>query len=182
VLCERRHLLHAAVARDVRRSQAFSNTSSCGETQNRQCTPLALSRHGDELGGRLVVEELTTEVSWLGVIAGAVVSFLIGWLWYSPKLFGVKWAEGSGLELGNASSMPVTAMISQVVGLFLMSWFVGVTAASNALLTVILATVAFTVLGYSGGMFGRRSRYARNVDAGYWIICLVAMVVCQGIF
>ncbi len=126
--------------------------------------------------------ELTTGVSWLGVVVGAVVSFLAGWLWYSPKVFGVKWAKGTGVELGAASSMPVGAMISQAIGLFLMSWFVGVTAVSNALSTVILATVAFTVLAYSGGMFGRKSAYARNVDAGYWIVCLVVMMVCQGIF
>lgn len=128
------------------------------------------------------MEELTVGVSWLGVVAGAVVSFLVGWLWYSPKAFGVKWAEGTGVELGTSSSMPIAALVSQAAGLFLMSWFVGVTAASNALLTVILATVAFTVLGYSGGLFGRKSGYARNVDAGYWIICLVVMILCQGIF
>jgi hypothetical protein len=128
------------------------------------------------------MEELTAGVSWLGVVAGAVVSFLVGWLWYSPKTFGVKWAEGTGVELGTSSSMPIAALVSQAAGLFLMSWFVGVTAVSNALLTVILATIAFTVLGYSGGMFGRKSGYARNVDAGYWIICLVVMILCQGIF
>ncbi len=128
------------------------------------------------------MEELTAGVSWLGVVAGAAVSFLVGWLWYSPKAFGVKWAEGTGVELGAASSMPVAALVSQAGGLFLMSWFVGVTAVSNALLTVILATVAFTVLAYSGGMFGRKSGYARNVDAGYWVTCLVVMIVCQGIF
>ena len=128
------------------------------------------------------MEELTAGVSWLGVVAGAVVSFLVGWLWYSPKAFGVKWAEGTGVELGTSSNMPIAALVSQAAGLFLMSWFVGVTAASNALLTVILATVAFTVLGYSGGLFGRKSGYARNVDAGYWIICLVIMILCQGIF
>jgi len=97
--------------------------------------------------------ELTMGVSWLGVIVGAVVSFLVGWLWYSPKLFGPKWAEGVGVEMGTASEMPVGAMVSQIVGLLLMSWFVGVTAASGALLTVILGTVAFTGLAYSGGMF-----------------------------
>jgi hypothetical protein len=128
------------------------------------------------------MEELTAGVSWLGVVAGAVVSFLVGWLWYYPKTFGVKWAEGTGVELGTSSSMPIAALVSQAAGLFLMSWFVGVTAVSNALLTVILATVAFTVLGYSGGLFGRKSGYARNVDAGYWIICLVVMILCQGIF
>ena len=126
--------------------------------------------------------ELINGVSWLGVIVGAVVSFILGWLWYSPRLFGTKWAEGVGVELGSASSMPVAAMVSQLLGLFLMSWFVGVTAASNALLTVILATIAFTVLAYSGGMFGRKSGYARNVDAGYWLVSLIVMVVCQGIF
>lgn len=126
--------------------------------------------------------ELTTGVSWLGIVVGAVVSFLVGWLWYSPKVFGVKWAKGTGVELGKAASMPVGAMIFQGVGLFLMSWFVGVTAASDALFTVILATVAFTVLAYSGGMFGQKSTYARNVDAGYWVVCLVVMVICQGIF
>ena len=128
------------------------------------------------------MQELTMGVSWIGVIAGAVVSFLTGWLWYSPKLFGTRWAEGTGVRLADASAMPVGAMLSQAVGLLLMSWFVGVTAASNALLTVILATAAFTVLAYSGGMFSQKSAYARNVEAGYWMISLVLMVVCQGIF
>lgn len=128
------------------------------------------------------MNELTGGVSWVGVIAGAVVAFLVGWLWYSPKLFGTKWAEGVGVKMADASAMPVGAMISQVVGLLLMSWFVGVTAASNALLTVILATVAFAVLAYSGGMFAQKSAYARNVDAGYLVVSLVVMVVCQGIF
>ncbi len=126
--------------------------------------------------------ELTTGVSWLGVLVGAVVSFLAGWLWYSPKLFGPKWAEGVGVEMGAAGEMPVAAMVSQGIGLLLMSWFVGVTAASDALLTVILGTVAFTVLAYSGGSFRKNSTYARNTDAGYWIVALVIMIVCQGIF
>ena len=127
------------------------------------------------------MSELTNGVSWIAVIVGAVAAFIMGWLWYSPKVFGTKWAEGLGVELGNASEMPVGAMVTQAVGLLLMSWFVGVTAANNALLTVILATVAFTLLGYSGGMFGRQNAYVRNVNAGYWIAALVVMIVCQAI-
>ena len=46
--------------------------------------------------------ELTTGVSWLAVIVGAAVAFLVGWLWYSPKLFGPKWAEGVGVQMGTA--------------------------------------------------------------------------------
>ena len=125
--------------------------------------------------------EITNGVSWLAVLAGAVLSFLLGYFWYSPTLFGVKWAEGSGVKLNTADKMPMEAMAAQGIGLLLMSWFVGVTANANALYTVILATVAFTVLAYSGGSFSGKSRYARLADAGYWIACLVIMVICQGL-
>ncbi len=43
--------------------------------------------------------ELTANVNWLAVIIGFVLSFALGWLWYSPKLFGVKWAEGVGVKM-----------------------------------------------------------------------------------
>ena len=125
--------------------------------------------------------EVTNGVSWLAVIAGAVVSFLLGWLWYSPKLFGTKWAAGAGVKMGSADNMPVGAMVSQAIGLLLMSWFVGVTANSNALYTVILSTVAFTVLQFSGNSFSGKSQYAKLVDAGYWIVALVIMIICEGL-
>ena len=128
------------------------------------------------------MNELTLGVSWLGVAVGAIVSFFLGWLWFSPMLFGRKWADGVGVELGTASEMPVGAMVCQVIGLILMSWFVGVTAVSNALLTVILGTLAFVVLAYSGGLFTKKSNYARSVEAGFWISALVIMIVCQGVF
>lgn len=125
--------------------------------------------------------EITIGVSWLAVIAGAIVSFLLGWLWYSPKLFGTKWAEGSRVQMNAADKMPMDAMATQGLGLLLMSWFVGVTAVSSALSTVILATVAFTVLQFSGNSFSGKTTYARCVDAGYWIVCLVIMILSQGL-
>ena len=126
--------------------------------------------------------EITANVNWIAVVVGAVLSFLAGWLWYSPILFGPKWAEGVGVEMGTASEMPVAAMVTQIVGLLLMSWFVGVTAANEALLTVILATIAFTVLAYSGGLFTKKSTYARNVEAGYWVMSLIIMIIVQAVF
>lgn len=126
--------------------------------------------------------EITANVSWIAVIVGAVVSFLAGWLWYSPKMFGEGWAKGVGVELGSADQMPMTAMILQALGLLLMSWFVAVTAASNLLLTVILGTVAFTVLGMGGASFRRQSDYSRNVDAAYWVLALIIMIIANAIF
>ncbi len=125
--------------------------------------------------------EITNGVSWLAVIVGAVLSFVLGYFWYSPTLFGTKWAAGSHVSLNTADKMPMTAMATQGIGLLLMSWFVGVTANNSALSTVILATLAFTVLAFSGNSFSGKSNYARWVDAGYWIACLVIMILSQGI-
>ncbi len=126
--------------------------------------------------------ELFDGVNFIGVIVGAVAAFLAGWLWYSPMLFGPKWAEGVGVEMGTAQSMPMGAMVSQGIGLLLVSWLVGVTAASNALLTILLAAIAFGILGYSGGMFRKNSAYARVTDFGYLVVSVIVMIICQGIF
>jgi hypothetical protein len=128
------------------------------------------------------MQEILTDVSWIAVIAGTIISFLVGWLWYSPKLFGEKWAQGVGVTLGDASDMPKDTMDAQAIGLFLMSWFVSVTAASNQLLTVILATLAFSVMYYAASGFAQHSAYARRTTAGYWLVALVIMIICNGIF
>ena len=126
--------------------------------------------------------EIFTNVSWIAVIVGAVVSFLVGWLWYSPKLFGEKWAEGVGVDLGSADEMPMGAMIAQMLGLLLMSWFVAVMAVHGLLMTTILGTLAFCCLAYSGSAFAKHSTYARNVNFGFWLVALVIMIIANGIF
>jgi len=117
--------------------------------------------------------EYYTHVGWVSVIVGAVLSFLLGWLWYSPRLFGEKWAEGSGVKMDSAGKMPAEAMGTQGIGLLLMSWFVNV-AGGNAGLRALLA---FGMLAYSGSSFTGKSQYAKFVDAGYWIASFVVMVV-----
>ncbi|MCZ4274092.1 DUF1761 domain-containing protein [Maritalea porphyrae] len=125
------------------------------------------------------MEEITANVSWLAIIVGAVAAFLVGWLWYSPKLFGTKWAEGSKVELGDASEMPMGAMATQALGLIGLAWVVAITAATNSLLTIILITVAFVLLQWSGNSFTQKSTYAKLVDGGYWVIAVVIMIAVQ---
>ncbi len=126
--------------------------------------------------------EITANVNWLAVVVGAVVAFLVGWLWYSPIVFGKQWAAGNNIELGSASSMPVGAMVAQAIGLLLVSWFVGVTAVSSALLTFILAVIAFGVMQMSGGLFTKKPMNVVLIDFGYLIVAAVIMFLAQAIF
>ncbi len=127
------------------------------------------------------MQEITANVSWLAVIVGTILSFLLGWLWYSPMLFGKKWAEGVGVELGAASDMPVGAMVTQLIGIFLLAWVFGVTAANEALLTIILVVLTLAALIFSGGMFAKKSMYAVYTESGFIIAMGVVMFLVQAV-
>jgi Protein of unknown function (DUF1761) len=126
--------------------------------------------------------EITANVNWIAVAVGTIASFLLGWLWYSPKLFGAKWAEGVGVKPGAADAMPAGAMMAQLAGTVLLSWVVGVTAAREQLLTIILVVVMAMVLIIANGLFARKNSYAITVEAGFIAAMAVVMIVVQGIF
>ena len=104
-------------------------------------------------------------VSWLGVVVGAVLAFLAGWLWYSPRLFGKGWARDLGIELGSASNMPVMAMVLQGLGLLLLSLLADRLAGLPPVFA--LAIIAMIGLSLSNHMFTKRGMTANWTDAGY---------------
>ena len=128
------------------------------------------------------MQELTADVNWIAVAAGTILSFLLGWLWYSPIGFGKMWAQGSRVSLDDAAQMPAMAMVSKFVGIFLFSWVVGITETRNALATIILITAAFAVLLVANGYFAQKNGYARSVEAGYIIAMAIVMIGCQAVF
>ncbi len=120
-------------------------------------------------------------LNWLAVIVGTIVAFLAGWIWYG-KLFREAWMVGSRLTEADGQEMPKLAMIAQVVGLFLLSLVVGITATTDALFTAIFAILATAVLVASGHLFSKKSTTAVMIDAGYIVVAGIIMIICQGIF
>ena len=123
-----------------------------------------------------------TDINWLATIVGFALAFGLGMIWFSPKLFGKKWAEGVGLDPAGPSKPPVIAMTFQTIGTFLLAWTVGVTAQNDALLTIILITVTIIVLSGASGAFTGKSAYARHAEGGFTLAMVVIMIICQGIF
>ncbi len=125
--------------------------------------------------------ELTSDVNWLAVIVGAVVAYLLGWLWFSPKMFGKVWAAGVGLPPGPPEKFPATAMGFQALGTFLLAWVVGVTETSNALATIFLIVLMFIALQIAGGFFTQKSKAAIGVESGFVVAMFVIMIAAQAI-
>jgi len=127
------------------------------------------------------MEDFST-LNWLAIGVGTIASFLLGWLWYSPILFGTKWAEGSGVTLESADKMPVFAMFTQLLALLALAMVIGITAQVDALITAILAILTTALFAASAGGFINKSRYAITVDVCYRVAAGAVMIVFQGIF
>lgn len=127
------------------------------------------------------MEELTTNVNWVAVIVGAVIAFVLGWLWYSPKVFGTKWAEGVGVSIEDSEKPCAPALITQAIGTFLLAWVVGVTASHSALFTMILITATIVLLMIAGGLFAQKSGAAITIEASFVVAMVIVMILCQAV-
>ncbi len=128
------------------------------------------------------MNEILLNINWLAVAVGAILAYMLGWLWYSPKMFGTKWMQGVGISFDDPSaSPPVAAMVTQAIGTFLLAWVVGVTATHNAVTTIILITATYIFLLAAAGLFVRKSAYAIGVEVGFVIVMVNIMMACQAI-
>lgn len=125
------------------------------------------------------MNELTMSVNWLAVGVGAVLSFALGSLWFSPMMFGEKWAAGVGVDIDNKKEMPIAAMTLQLIGTCLLAWVIGITAASGALMLAILVGLTIGVLLIASGLFDDNGRYAALAEGAFPIAMCAIMILCH---
>ena len=83
---------------------------------------------------------LLSNVNWLAVIVGTVLSFGLGMVWFG-QIFGKVWAAGSH-NLSRPESLPLAAMLAQLTGTFLLALVIGATETIQDLPTAIVAILA----------------------------------------
>jgi len=120
-------------------------------------------------------------INWLAVAVGTVATFVLGMLWFSPRLFGKVWATGSH-NIQPPASPPVMAMTIQLVATFLLALVVGMTETIGALLVAIAAILAVGLFVAGMDLFSQKSGKATVIDAGYVVASGALMIVAQGIF
>lgn len=117
-------------------------------------------------------------VNWLGVGLGALLSFGLGWFWYSPKGFYPAWSRSAKVTHQQGDPMGA-AFGSLTLGLLLYSVFVGVMMAQGQLGPLVLGIITFIIMGYSNNAFKKLGAVSRTVDAGSWAASGIVMIVVQ---
>jgi len=127
------------------------------------------------------MEALYVDVNWLAVIVGAVAAFLVGWLWYSDKLFATKWRAGIGQPVV-ANRPMMHGMIAQAVATFLLAWVIGITETTDAIFFAILIGLTITAIVKANGFFAGKSNYAIAVESTYILVMVAIMILAHAIF
>ncbi len=124
--------------------------------------------------------DLLEGVNFIAVIVSFVISFMLGWLWFSPKLFGTQWANGvPGISLDNDCKPPALAMITQALGVFGLAWLFGISKFHNSAMVMILMVATLILLIISNGKFADKSNTAVTVEATYIVAMSIIMYICQ---
>ncbi len=119
------------------------------------------------------------QVDWLALILATFASFALGAFWYSPKVFGGKWAQGVVIDLTSedAGRHAAKALSTQFVGVlllaFVLGWLVGYEL--WPMVAAVVTSVAFFVA--SAGFFHRNSLYSIVVESAFVYAMSVIMIV-----
>lgn len=58
---------------------------------------------------------MDVSLNYFALLVATVLSFVIGWLWYSPLLFMKPWAELSGMTPEKMAAMPKSKMAQSMI-------------------------------------------------------------------
>lgn len=127
-----------------------------------------------------------SQINWWAVIVAAVSSFLLGGVWYSPALFGKRWARLNGLadaELGRGLLRVFGgAFVCQLIAACNLAFFIGAKASFGfAVAAALAAGVGWVATGLTTTyLFERRPAALIAIDAGYHVVALGIMGAILG--
>jgi len=124
-----------------------------------------------------------TDVNWIAIVVSTLVAYVIGGVWYSPKLFGQVWMDEHGHteeSLGNpAKAMGLTLITSTVS-----SWVLAVLISNmniariqdGAVLGILIGIGILFATRFSDGLYNNQSTKLALIEGGYRAV--YTLVVC----
>jgi hypothetical protein len=133
------------------------------------------------------------EVNWLAVLVCAILSMVIGFIWYGP-LFSKPWGRMTGWTNEKVAALPKSSMTIGYVKAFLFAFII----ASVLALTLLSikadgigdGVTAAIVLwaGFTGATIGVNMTFERRpislfgIEAGYHLLTLIAYAIVLSIW
>lgn len=125
---------------------------------------------------------ITFDLNWVAVVAAALSTMVIGFVWYMPQVFGTKWAETSGRSMSDMQMAP-TGWIVVVIAALVSAWAVALVVRAVGAEGIVDGAIVGVVgwLGFSAAasfsdrMFGGGTMAFWTIGAAYRLVSFAVM-------
>lgn len=122
----------------------------------------------------------TQQIDLLAVLLAAVMGLLIGFVWFSPWLFGNTWKKLSGMEKTKRNQLaPLWSFLAILIMAYILSFFelmLGVTTVSDGMFVGFLVWLGFVATTQiSKVIWGKASFKLFLIDSTYRLLALLSM-------
>lgn len=126
--------------------------------------------------------EALESINYLAAVGGVLISIIVGFLWYSPKLFGGEWAKLVGLKNKDKQTreemtvLTTTTVVFYFLASVVVAALVEMTQQFGALNGMLLGAVVGFVFGFGPltvtYAYARRKFELTLIDGAYIVVTL----------
>lgn len=125
-------------------------------------------------------------VNWMSLLAAAIANMVIGFIWYSPALFGNQWMKLMGLtnksmekmkkNMGSTYGVMFLGALVMAFVFYQLVWMLNITTVDAAVKVGFWIWLGFVAtVQLSQVLFGKKSVNLYVIDTGYYLVSLVVM-------
>lgn len=122
----------------------------------------------------------SVDINWLALIVAAVINMAVGAAWYSPLLFGKKWAkllDKKVGDMGDANTGYAVSVIAALIQAWVLVHFIryasALTFVKGAIVGFWLWLAFIGVVMAMNGVFEGRSWKIWKINAGYFLVIMI---------
>lgn len=132
-------------------------------------------------------------INYIAVILAMLSSIVVGFIWYTPRVFGKLWMRLTGVQPGSGKS-PVRPIIVTVVVSFITAWvlagaadisfhFYGGSFLLNSIFTALILWAGFTAARFiTHDQFDNRPGQLTVLNVAHELVTLLIMAVIIGVW
>jgi len=128
------------------------------------------------------------DVNYLGVLVSTLVFMVVGFIWYSPKVFFNTWVKLSGLkeeDMTGAGMAIFGSIITALVTSFVLDLLVQATGSTDWVaglsLGIVMSVIVAAVIA-SNGLYSKMGIKLYLITAGYQVITITIAAIILAIW